>query len=80
MTDSEERHADEAFVGKEFGSRKFELSHKTVEDYFEGLRVDNSWYQNESPYEGSIAPSMVIIGVTSIPGLFISISRKEMPS
>ena len=68
MTNSEEKHADEAFVGKEFGSRKFELSHKTVEDYFEGLRVDNSWYESESPYEGSIAPSMVIIEAESMQG------------
>ncbi|MDP7628167.1 MAG: hypothetical protein QF530_09705, partial [SAR202 cluster bacterium] len=68
MTNSEKRHDDEAFVGKEFGSRKFELSNKTVEDYFEGLRVDNAWYESESPYKGSIAPSMVIIEAESMLG------------
>lgn len=68
MTNSEKRHDDEAFVGKEFGSRKFELSNKTVEDYFEGLRVDNAWYESESPYKGSIAPSMVIIEAESMQG------------
>ena len=68
MTNSEKRHDDEAFVGKEFGSRKFQLSNKTVEDYFEGLRVDNAWYESESPYKGSIAPSMVIIEAESMQG------------
>ena len=68
MTNSEKRRDDEAFVGKEFGSRKFQLSNKTVEDYFEGLRVDNAWYESESPYKGSIAPSMVIIEAESMQG------------
>ena len=33
-------HPDEAFIGKQLEPRSFEISKKTVDDYFEGLKVD----------------------------------------
>ena len=61
-------HSDEAFVGKELESRLFEISKKTVNDYFEGLKVDRSVYENIGSEDKLVTPSMVIIDAESISG------------
>lgn len=68
MTSYEEKHHEEAFIGKSFEPREFEISSNNVDDYFEGLKVDNSWYKNDSPYKAPILPSMVIIEAESMQG------------
>ena len=35
---------DEAFVGKELEDRRLQISRKMVNDYFEGLKVDDTQY------------------------------------
>ena len=64
----EQHQADEAFVGKELQPRLFEISEKSVDDYFEGLRVDRSIYENIALEDKLITPSMVIIDAESIKG------------
>ena len=61
-------HSDEAFVGKELEPRLFEISKKTVNDYFEGLKVDRSVYENIGSEYKLVTPSMVIIDAESISG------------
>ena len=61
-------HSDEAFVGKELEPRLFEISKKTVNDYFEGLKVDRSVYENIGAEDKLVTPSMVIIDAESISG------------
>ena len=61
-------HSDEAFVGKELEPRLFEISKKTVNDYFEGLKVDRSVYENIGSEDKLVTPSMVIIDAESISG------------
>ena len=61
-------HSDEAFVGKELEPRLFEISKKTVNDYFEGLKVDRSVYENIWSEDKLVTPSMVIIDAESISG------------
>lgn len=61
-------HSDEAFVGKELEPRLFEISKKTVNDYFEGLKVDRSVYKNIGSEDELVTPSMVIIDAESISG------------
>ena len=61
-------HSDEAFVGKELEPRLFEISKKTVNDYFEGLKVDRSFYENIGSEDKLVTPSMVIIDAESISG------------
>ena len=68
MTSSEQKNDEEAFVGKSFGPRQFSISSADVADYFEGLKVDDSWYRRGSPYEGPIVPSMVMIEAEFIQG------------
>jgi len=64
----EQHQPDEAFVGKELQPRLFEISEKSVDDYFEGLRVDRSIYENIALEDKLITPSMVIIDAESIKG------------
>ena len=61
-------HSDEAFVGKELEPRLFEISKKTVNDYFEGLKVDRSVYENIGSEDKLVTPSMVSIDAESISG------------
>ena len=61
-------HSDEAFVGKELEPRSFEISKKTVNDYFEGLKVDRSVYENIGSEDELVTPSTVIIDAESISG------------
>ena len=63
-----QHHSDEAFVGKELEPRLFEISKKTVNDYFEGLKVDRSVYENIGSEYKLVTPSMVIIDAESISG------------
>ena len=64
----EQNQPDEAFVGKELTPRLFEVSKKTVNDYFEGLKVDRSAYENIGSEDELVTPSMVIIDAESITG------------
>ena len=63
-----QHHSDEAFVGKKLKPRLFKISKKTVNDYFEGLKVDRSIYKNIGSEDELVTPSMVIIDAESISG------------
>ena len=65
---TEQHHPDEAFVGKQLEPRSIEISKKTVDDYFEGLKVDRAAYENISQDKDLVTPSMVIIDAESISG------------
>ena len=65
---NQEHHPDEAFVGKELGSRPFEVSVDHVEDYFEGLKLDSEWYEDDSEGRDSLLPSMMLIDAESMSG------------
>ena len=63
-----QQNPDEAFVGKKLDSRTFEISQKTVTDYFAGLKVDGSLYSTLGSQNKPLTPSMVIIDAESIKG------------
>ena len=65
---TEQHHPDEAFVGKQLEPRSIEISKKTVDDYFEGLKVERAAYENISQDKDLVTPSMVIIDAESISG------------
>ena len=65
---TEQHHPDEAFVGKQLEPRSIEISKKTVDDYFEGLKVDRAAYENISQDKDLVTPSMVINDAESISG------------
>ena len=65
---TEQHHPDEAFVGKQLEPRSIEISKKTVDDYFEGLKVDRAAYENISQDKDLVTPYMVIIDAESISG------------
>ena len=65
---NQEHHPDEAFIGKELGSRPFEVSVDHVEDYFEGLKLDSEWYEDDSEGRDSLLPSMMLIDAESMSG------------
>lgn len=58
MTETSLRDPDEAFVGKDLGAREFIYSEALRDHYFEGLKIDPSWYEDRSG--GSVAPAMVV--------------------
>ena len=57
---------EEAFVGKELGSREFVADDQILNDYFVGLEIDSDWYDSQ-PYGTTVAPSMTL---TSVDGGF----------
>ena len=57
---------EEAFVGKELGSRDFVADDRILNDYFVGLEIDSDWYDSH-PYGTTVAPSMTL---TSVDGGF----------
>ena len=57
---------EEAFVGKELGSREFVADERILNDYFVGLEIDSDWYDSQ-PYGTTVAPSMTL---TSVDGGF----------
>ena len=59
---------DEAFVGKELEDRRLQISRKMVNDYFEGLKVDDTQYRDGFDFGTETTPSMVIIDAESIRG------------
>ena len=65
---NQEHPPDEAFIGKELGSRPFEVSVDHVEDYFEGLKLDSEWYEDDSEGRDSLLPSMILIDAESMIG------------
>lgn len=60
-----ERDSEEAYKGKALGSKVFIPSKEVLENYFEGLDIDPSWYIEKSPYGQPIAPSMVLTAADS---------------
>ncbi len=54
---------EEAYSGKDLGSRQFAASDEMLGDYFDGLELDRSWYFAQSPYGQAIAPSMTLTDV-----------------
>ena len=54
---------EEAYPGKDLGSRQFVATDETLGNYFDGLEIDRSWYFEESPYGHPVAPSMTLTEV-----------------
>jgi hypothetical protein len=57
---------EEAYVGKELGSREFVADDRILNDYFMGLEIDSNWYDDHL-YGTAVAPSMTL---TSVDGGF----------
>ena len=53
---------EEAYIGKELGSRDFTADDRILEDYFVGLDIDSEWYDS-NPYGDPVAPSMTLSSV-----------------
>lgn len=69
MTQTMVRDAEEAYKGKDLGSREFVATEKILRSYFGGLKLDRSWYSKSSPYKRAVVPSMVLTSVeTGFPG------------
>ena len=55
----------EAYPGKDLGSRQFVTSDEMLGNYFDGLELDPSWYSEQSPFGQPVAPSMTLADVDS---------------
>ncbi|MEE9284694.1 MAG: hypothetical protein V3V35_03090, partial [Dehalococcoidia bacterium] len=60
VTQTARRDPCEAFVGKDLGRRDFVVTEEFLHHYFQGLALDRSWYDKQSPYGRPVAPSMVV--------------------
>lgn len=67
MAQQSSHDPEEAYAGKDLGSRQFVANDETIKNYFEGLNVDPSWYQENKIDGVAVAPSMVL---TSVDGGF----------
>ena len=54
---------EEGYPGKDLGSRQFITSEKSLDNYFDGLELDRSWYFDDSLYGQPVAPSMTLTEV-----------------
>ena len=63
MTEQAIHNPAEAYVGKDLGAREYVATDEMMENYFAGLEIDASWYVEQSPFEGPVAPSMVLTDV-----------------
>ena len=63
MTQQTNQNPEEAYVGKDLGSREFTCDSDIIDHYFEGLEVDPNFYGDSSPYGKPVAPSMVLTNV-----------------
>jgi hypothetical protein len=54
---------EEAYPGKDLGSRGFVTTDDMLGDYFDGLEIERSWYFDASPYDHPVAPSMTLASV-----------------
>ena len=55
--------SEEAYPGKDLGSRHFVASDEMLANYFDGLELDRTWYSEESPYGQPVAPTMTLADV-----------------
>lgn len=63
MTQQTLQNLDEAYVGKDLGSREFVATKEVLANYFKGLEIDPSRYSGYSrhlPYGTPVAPSMIL--------------------
>ena len=69
MVQQARQDVEEAYVGKDLGSREFVATEEILKNYYEGLEIDPSWYAEQSPYGRPVAPSMTLTVVdTGFPG------------
>ena len=52
-----------AYAGKDLGSRTFATTDEMLENYYDGLEVEDSFYNAGSIYEQAVAPSMTLTEV-----------------
>jgi hypothetical protein len=63
MTQTMVKDTEEAYKGKDLGSREFVATEKVLKSYFGGLQLDRAWYSKRSPYKKAVVPSMVLTSV-----------------
>jgi acyl dehydratase len=51
---------NEIYVGRDFGGFEFDITPAVVENYIAGTGDDNSWYRNDSPLRGPVAPALIL--------------------
>ena len=60
MVQQTQRDPQEAYPGKDLGSRDFIATDEILSNYYEGLQIDPAWYTDQSPYGSAVAPSMTL--------------------
>ena len=55
-----------AYVGKDLGSKEFLTTDAIMENYFNGLGVDHSYYFAGSVYDQKVAPTMTLTEIYGI--------------
>ncbi|MDP6454226.1 MAG: MaoC/PaaZ C-terminal domain-containing protein [SAR202 cluster bacterium] len=60
---SQQQSSEEAYVGKDLGSRQYLASDEILGNYFNGLEIDTSWYSSDELYGKGVAPSMALTEV-----------------
>lgn len=63
MTERPVQDPEEAYIGKDLGQLDVEINEQLLADYFEGLKIDPSWYSTNSPYDKPVVPSMVLTAI-----------------
>ena len=63
MVQQPQRDPQEAYPGKDLGSRDFVATDEILSNYYEGLQIDPAWYTDRSPYGSTVAPSMTLTAV-----------------
>jgi acyl dehydratase len=51
---------NEIYIGRDFGGFEFDISPATIENYIAGAGDKNSWYTNDSPLGGPVAPALIL--------------------
>ena len=74
MTQQTNHDPEEAYAGKDLGSREFVATDEMLANYYEGLEIDPAWYAANSPYGTPVAPSMTL---TSVDGGFAGAGFKN---
>ena len=63
MVQQMQRDPQEAYPGKDLGSRDFVATDEILSNYYAGLQIDPAWYTDQSPYGSTVAPSMTLTAV-----------------
>ena len=72
---NQQRDPEEAFIGKDLGSREFVAHNQMMDNYYAGLEVDRSFYDGSgSPLGGAHTPSMTL---TEVDGGFAGAGFKQ---